>query len=52
VVRIIDNFIVTVSQQLTVFRQFRRVEVTSPTPTQERISTLAVSRRNESTPRW
>jgi len=55
-VRIIGNFIEQVivtlpHQQLIVFRQVRLAEATSSLSTQERISTLAVSRRNESAPR-
>ena len=51
-ISIIDNVIVqvivTLSQQLIVFRQVRQAGATSSTSTQKRASTLAVSGVNES----
>jgi len=48
----VEQLIVTLLQQLIEFRQICRAEAASLTSTQERISTLAVCRGNESAPRW
>jgi len=49
---LVEQLIVTLLQQLIELRQIRRAEAASLTSTQERISTSAVCRGNESAPRW
>jgi len=48
----IEQFIVTVLEQLIEFCKIRRAETTSFTSWQKRISTLTVSRNNKSAPCW
>jgi len=53
VLNFIEQFIVSLLQQLLKFRQIRlHAEATSLASSQKRISTLAVSRGNESAPCW
>ena len=52
VLNFIEQFIVSLFQQLIKFRQVRLAEAASLASTQKRISTLAVRRGNESAPCW
>jgi len=52
VLNFIEQFIVSLFQQLLKLRQIRLAEATSLVSTQKRINTSAVRRGNESAPSW